>query len=135
MFSALGGTLIGTLGGFGGVAVWPGAIRWSFEIRAELFGAIAILLGVAEYLVMGWLVGLLVRASTLQVRRLAIFDGKLHFELTSGAKYDWPLARVSVSPEPLAGGWHTVGIIARRASASFFVPGPVASAISAALAR
>jgi hypothetical protein len=130
--SVSGGVLLGGLAGFAGVTVWPGAMTWSFRTEAGLFLSIAIPVGIFEFFFSRWFLGWYARVSVLHVRRLAIFDGKLHIEQVSGRTSQWPLKQIWVSKDPVGGGWYSVGLAAGRASLSIYVPPLVAAAIATA---
>jgi hypothetical protein len=130
--SALMGVFIAGIAGYAGVLLWPGALTWSFEGKAELFLATALPVGIVEFFAMLWLLAWVAKASELHVRRVATSEGKLHVEMLTGRSNEWPLTRVGVSNDPVAGGWHSVMMAAGRASVVFYVPPLVAASIRSA---
>lgn len=48
--SVLGGAFVGTLAGYAGVTIWPGALSWPLVREVELFLAVAVPVGIADLL-------------------------------------------------------------------------------------
>jgi hypothetical protein len=132
---AIGGPLIGVLAGFSVLSVWPGVLGWSLTVRVELFLGVAVPIAIAEFFFNVWFIRWLANATNLRVRQLAVSAGQLHLVLTTGRAIDRAASEVSVSPEPIAGGWYQVSLPSGDGTTSFFVPGSVAAVLTAAAKR
>lgn len=134
-----GGLLIGLfIGGAAGFIVllyWPGAASWSIVSRAELFVAVGIPIGVAEFFVNRVLLTMISRATLLHIRRLAIFDGKVYMERVVGGTIERPVKDVRVSKTSVVAGWYVVSLPAGRSSLAFFVPPLVGTALNSSLGQ
>jgi len=131
----LAGLFFAGIVGFLAVIYWPGAYTGPFAFRVELFVAVGIPVGVAEYFVNGWLLALATRFTLLTVTRVKVEAGSLLVETLDGARSAYPLDRVSVLTNEVAGGWFLVVLAGERASSGFYVPKAVAAALHAAGAK
>jgi hypothetical protein len=125
-----GGFLIGGFAGFAGIVLWPGAWTWLLPTRVELFLAVAIPVGVVEFFLTGWMVPRIGRLAYLRVRRVAVHQGKLRIELTSGSTIEWALKSVRTSQSKAAPGWYAVWSASGRVTPSFYAPEAVTRAIA-----
>ena len=128
----LGGILIGGLAGLVAVVVWASPMSWSLTQDLGVWVVVAIPVGIAEFFVFGWLLGVIVRASTYDVRRVAISGDRLYVEQASGRTFNEAVAKFRVSTKAVAGGWYAVSLPGGRSSTTFYVPGLVAESIVAA---
>jgi hypothetical protein len=135
IIGAIGGVLIGGVGGFAVATIWPGALGWTLTSRFELFLGVALPVGVAEYFTNQWLLAYVANATNLHVRRLAVFNARVYLELSSGGTLDRPLMEARVSHAPIADGWFSVSLPAGRTSLTFYVPGPVAALLTSGVRR
>jgi hypothetical protein len=132
-FSLLGGFLFGGLAGWAAIVLWPGATSWSFPRTDELFLAVGIPVGVADFFATRWMVPWLAAQSLLHVRRLSVFGGQLRVEPTTGTSFEVPVRQVRVSESPVVDGWYSVRIVDGKVSPAFYVPGSVAVRLAEAL--
>jgi|SRR5271157_3505796 len=126
-----GAFLFGGLAGFASNAIVSSSGSFAWDL--PLFFAVAIPVGVGEFLFMRWFIPRIARATQYQVRRVAISAESLQLERASGEVVAWPVKSVRVSTESPAGGWYVVSIPAGRTSLSFWAPPTVASSIRVAL--
>jgi hypothetical protein len=129
------GVLVGGIAGFLAVARWPGTQTWPLVTEVELFLAIAVPVGLAEFFVNRWTLARTARRNLLHVRRMTVVGGKLHIDQVSGPPIERPLKQVHVSKEAIAGGWFMVSLLAGRSALVFFVPPLTASALVGEIGR
>jgi len=134
-FASIGGGLIfGGIAGFAATTLWAGVGTWSIVQQVELFIAVAGPVGIAEFFLNRWMVPWLAARARLQVRRISVFDGKLHIEQLARKPIVVPLKRVRVSDKPTADDWFSVSLLGGQFSPYFFVPNLAASRLKSAIA-
>ncbi len=132
--SIFAGLFMGGLVGYIGLYLWSGSSVWPLSTRAELFVAIAIPVGIAEYFSNGWILAWMGEKSGFRPRRVAIYAGNLYLDPGVGTTAQWPLGRVRVSKNPVAAGWSAVSLTLPVGwfVLSFYAPAPVAATIASA---
>jgi hypothetical protein len=123
----------GSVAGYVATIFWTGASTWPIGMRLELFAAVALLVGAADFVVYRRYLVWIFKLKAPDIRRVALSNGKLHYERASGGSSAVKLSDVSVSSSPFAEDWFSVTLFAgSRASQSFLAPSAIASVISAA---
>ena len=85
-FSVAGGVVMGVISGAAALAVWLGAFSWPLRTELELFGAVVV--GVADFFTNYWFLTWIARASRLHVKRLALAQGRVYLDLSTGTTFE-----------------------------------------------
>lgn len=128
-----GGLLIGGLAGVASNVILsgPGTFAWNIPL---LLG-VAIPVGIGSFFFNRWIIPRVAGATQFQFQQVAISSDKLHLEQETGKIVEWPLKRIRVSNDAIAGGWFVVSLPAGRTSFSFWAPPMVANSIRTAAKR
>jgi hypothetical protein len=110
----------------------PGISYWPVGEQVAFFFGVGIPIGFAEFFLSLWILSNFGRASKLRVQRVAVFDGRLMLEQTSGQRLSQPLDRVEVAADPTDDGWYEVILRQGRFFLSFYVAPALATTIQAA---
>ena len=101
-------------------------VVWPTSQLIELFLAVAVPVGLAEYFLSPRILQWMAKASRLRVRSLRVTDGKLRLELAVGKPFDVRLDHLRISPAAVSDGWYRISMPGGRTSLRFYVPTEIA---------